>query len=150
MAEKYIDVAADALVFSREGNKLELLLVKRKFDPYMGEWALPGGFVNYDEDLEAAALRELHEETGVSLKEMKQLCTVGTPGRDPRGRTISIIHYAFADAAEHPATGGDDAAEARWVDVKDIDTMAFDHMEILEYAMQTLDLGPYRHRRAID
>jgi 8-oxo-dGTP diphosphatase len=150
MAEKYIDVAADALVFSRDGDDVELLLVRRKLEPFTGEWAFPGGFVNYGEDLEAAALRELEEETGVKLPGMKQLHTFGTPGRDPRGHTVSVVFYAFVNAYDHPITAGDDAAEAKWVSVKTIEALAFDHMEILEMAMQRLDLGPYSHRRSID
>ena len=139
MPEKFIDVAADALVFSRDGGYLQILLVKRKFEPCKGEWAFPGGFVNYEEDLEAAAIRELHEETGMTLPAMTQLHTFGTPGRDPRGRTISVVHYAFTNASAHKIAGGDDAEDAQWVNVKDIKTLAFDHMEILEFALQALE-----------
>ncbi len=126
------------MVFSGAGDGLQLLLVKRKNDPCKGMWAFPGGFVNYDEELEAAAIRELHEETGITIPAMQQLCAADKVDRDPRGRNISIIHYAFADAKDHNPVGADDAAEARWVDVKDIHELAFDHMEILAFAMKTL------------
>lgn len=136
--EKFIDVAADALVFSRDGGHLQILLVKRRDEPFKGEWAFPGGFVNYGENLEAAAIRELREETGVKLHTMTQLHTFGTPGRDPRGHTISVVHYAFVSIKDHVVIAGDDAEDAHWVNVKDIKSLAFDHMEILEFALQAL------------
>jgi len=138
------------MVFSRSGEELQLVLVKRKYEPFKGMWAIPGGFVNYDEELDAAVLRELHEETGMVLQSMKQLQTFGKPGRDPRGRTVSITYYAFADAKDHPVKGGDDAAEAHWVNVKDITEMAFDHKEVLEFAMKALELGPYKSRGGVE
>ena len=138
MPEKFIDLAADAMVFSKNGEHLQLLLVKRKFEPYKGKWAFPGGFVDYGEELEAAAIRELHEETGMVLTAMKQLHTFGTPGRDPRGHTVSVVHYAFVNPQDHTVAGGDDAEEAQWVYVKDIKDLAFDHMEILDFALQEL------------
>lgn len=150
MPEKFIDVAADALVFSRYGQELQLLLIKRKAGPFKGMWAFPGGFVNYGEELEAAAIRELQEETGVKLHAMKQLHTFGRPDRDPRGHTISIAHYAIVDARDHVAVAADDAEDAQWVNVKDITALAFDHMEILEYALQQLELGPYRNRGGVE
>ena len=127
------------MVFSRSSEHRQLVLVKRKYDPCKGMWALPGGFVNDDEELEAAAIRELEEETGMKLPAMKQLHTFGKVGRDPRGRTVSVTYYAFVNAKDHPVTGGDDAAEAHWVNVKDITEMAFDHMEVLGFALQSID-----------
>ena len=133
-----IKLAADALVFSKAGGHLQLLLIERGNDPFKGLWAFPGGYVENDEDLEPAAIRELHEETGMQLAAMKQLCAVGTPGRDPRGRSVSVIYYAIVDASTHNVKGGDDAAAAKWVNVKDITTLAFDHKAILDYALQQL------------
>jgi len=133
-----IKVAADAMVFAKGAEHLQLLLIKRKNDPFKGMWALPGGFVEDDEELEAAAIRELEEETGLKLPAMKQLYTFGKVGRDPRGRTISVTYYGFVNAGEHEVKGNDDAAEARWVNVKDITDMAFDHIEVLEFALQEL------------
>ena len=71
---------------------------------------------------------------------MKQLHTFGKPGRDPRGRTVSVTYYAILDK-KLPVTGGDDAAEAQWVSVKDIKEMAFDHMEVLQFALEQLGIG---------
>jgi 8-oxo-dGTP diphosphatase len=135
-----IFIAADAMVFRKENEQLQLLLVQRRNDPFKGMWAFPGGFVEEDEELEAAALRELEEETGLKLPALKQLCTVGTVNRDPRFRTVSVIHYAFIDAGNQQVAGGDDAADARWVNVKDITELAFDHVEILDNAL--LEIGP--------
>jgi len=138
MLVQNIKIAADAMVFSNGGEYLQLLLIKRKNDPFKGMWALPGGFVEDDEELEAAAIRELEEETRLKLSAMKQLHTFGKVGRDPRGRTVSATYYAFVNAADHKVEGNDDAAEAKWVNVKDITEMAFDHMEVLEFALQQL------------
>lgn len=150
MAGQHIMLTTDTLVFSRDGESLQLLVVERKSEPYKGMWALPGGFIDYNEDPEAAAIRELHEETGIKLTSVRQLHTFGKPGRDPRGHTVSIAHYAFVHSKDHPVKAGDDAAAARWIEVKDIDVLAFDHVEMLEMAMDALNLGPYRHRHRID
>ncbi len=138
MYPQNIKLTVDALVFSQSGEHWQLLLIERGNEPYKGMWAFPGGFVEDDEDLEAAAIRELQEETELLLPGMKQLHTFGTPGRDPRGRTVSIIYYAVTDAKSHAVKGADDAAQARWVNVKDIAAMAFDHKAILDFALQQL------------
>jgi len=134
-----IKLTADAMVFSGKGDELQLLLIRRGNDPYKGMWAIPGGFIEDDEDLEPAALRELEEETGLKIPHMTQLTTIGTPGRDPRGRTVSVVFYAFTDAGSHQVTGADDAAEAQWVKVSDIKELAFDHMQVLEYALGVIN-----------
>jgi 8-oxo-dGTP diphosphatase len=130
-----IKLAADAMVFSGKGDALQILLVRRKYEPYKGMWAIPGGFVEDDEELEAAAIRELQEETGLIVPTMTQLHTFGKVGRDSRGRTVTVTYYAFTDASTQKVQGGDDAAEAEWVYVKDITELAFDHMEMLHMAM---------------
>jgi 8-oxo-dGTP diphosphatase len=133
-----IKLAADAMVFSGKGDALQILLVRRKYEPYKGMWAIPGGFVEDDEELEAAAIRELQEETGLIVPAMTQLHTFGKVGRDSRGRTVTVTYYAFADAATQKVQGGDDAAEAEWVHVKGISELSFDHMEMLDMAMKTV------------
>ena len=138
MLNQNIKVTSDAVVFSHDGQLLQVLLVKRKFDPYKGQWAFPGGFVEDDEELEAAAIRELAEETGLKLTQMKQIQACGKPGRDPRGRTVSIIYYAFVEAKDHEVRAGDDAADAQWVNHEDIKELAFDHMEVLQFALHEL------------
>ncbi len=138
MLNQNIKVTTDAMVFSKGAEHLQILLVKRKNEPFKGMWAFPGGFVEDDEELETAATRELEEETGMKLPGMTQLHTFGKLGRDSRFRTVSVVYYAFADAKDHKVAGGDDAADAQWVNVKDLTELAFDHMEILEFALQEL------------
>ena len=138
MLVQNIYLTVDALIFSKAGPHLQLLLITRKNEPSKGMWAFPGGFVEDDEELEAAALRELNEETGISLSSLKQLHTFGKVGRDSRFRTVSVAFYGFVNAADHTVAGGDDAATAQWVKVEDIEEMAFDHFEILEFALQEL------------
>jgi len=138
MLHQNIKIAADAMIFSKSGDHWQLLLVKRKNEPFKGMWALPGGFVEDDKELEAAAIRELGEETGLKIPAMRQLHTFGKVGRDPRGRTVSATYYGFLDAPDQNVAGNDDAAEAKWVNIKDINTMAFDHREVLAFALQEL------------
>lgn len=130
-----IKVAVDAMVFAGTGDNLQLLLIKRKNPPYQGLWAIPGGFVEDDEELEAAAIRELEEETGLVVPAMQQLYAFGRVGRDTRFRTITITYYALIDNAT-PVLGADDATEAQWLPVKGITELAFDHMEMLEMAIK--------------
>jgi 8-oxo-dGTP diphosphatase len=132
-----IKVAVDAVVFAGKTNDLQLLLIKRKNDPYKGMWALPGGFVEDDEELDTAAMRELEEETGLKVNAMTQLYTFGRVGRDSRGRTVTVTYYTTIDAPL-PVAGADDATEAAWMPVKDITALAFDHMEMLEMALAKL------------
>ena len=137
MIDQHILLTVDALVFTKGTDGWQLLLVRRKNEPNKGMWAFPGGFVEDDEELEAAAIRELHEETGLLLSSMTQLHTFGKVGRDPRGRTVSVVYYAFTNEA-HKVEGADDAAEAAWINIKDITALAFDHMEILDLALDVL------------
>lgn len=130
-----IKVAVDAVVFAGKGQDLQLLLIKRKNDPYKGMWALPGGFVEDDEELDTAAMRELKEETGLKVPAMIQLYTFGRVGRDSRGRTVTVTYYTSIDSPQ-PVAGADDATEAAWVPVKDITALAFDHMDMLQMALE--------------
>jgi 8-oxo-dGTP diphosphatase len=117
--------------------KWKVLLIKRKNPPFRGHWALPGGFVEPDEPLEAAARRELLEETGVIPRSLEQLYTFGDPGRDPRGWTISVSYLATLDEVEGNALrprAGSDAAEAGWFDLSALPPLAFDHADILAHA----------------
>ncbi|TBW29120.1 NUDIX hydrolase [Gramella sp. KN1008] len=139
MAKQKIAVTVDSVVFCNSNNKFKVLLIKRKNDPFKEQWALPGGFVEEDEDLETAAKRELKEETGVKVASMEQVQAFGKPGRDPRGRTISIA-FLSRIFCEEELTAADDASEARWFNIEKLHGMdlAFDHDEIINVAQQFL------------
>jgi 8-oxo-dGTP diphosphatase len=143
-------VTVDLVVLTVRGDDLLVLVVRRGVSPYRGRWALPGGFVHDDEDLPAAAERELREETGVSADaHLEQLATYGSPRRDPRGRVVTIAHLALVPGLEG-ATAGTDAADARWVPARDLledaARLAFDHRRILgdgvERARAKLEYSP--------
>lgn len=122
-------VTTDCIIIKKIPT-IKILLIQRKSDPFAGKWALPGGFVEIDEDLKPGAIRELEEETSLRGIELTQFRTYGTPGRDPRGRTISVVYYGFAGEDVLPEAG-DDAAKAQWFDLDDLPHLAFDHAEII-------------------
>ncbi|HCD42503.1 MAG TPA: NUDIX hydrolase [Lachnoclostridium sp.] len=113
-------VTVDMLIFAvdEEETETEILLIKRKNHPCIGQWAIPGGFVNVDESLETAAARELEEETGLKGICMEQLYSWGNVKRDPRTRVISVSYMAAVPKDQLTPEAGDDAAEARWFQVK--------------------------------
>lgn len=131
-------VVVDCVVFGLDGDLLKVLLIRRDRDPFEGRWALPGGFVDMDEPLESAALRELKEETGVGDLFLEQLYTFGDPHRDPRGRVISVAYYALVKLSDHKPVAADDARDAEWVDVKLATKLAFDHDTVLKTALDRL------------
>ncbi|MFB6316945.1 NUDIX domain-containing protein [Saccharicrinis sp. FJH54] len=108
-----------------------VLLIQRKNNPFRNNWALPGGFVEMEEELEEAAIRELQEETGIEIPQLHQFKTYGTVNRDPRGRTISIIYYKCIES-EYKAVANDDAGDAGWYSVDNLPDLAFDHKKIIE------------------
>lgn len=132
-------VTVDVVIFSLRTERLKVLLVQRGEEPFKGMWALPGGFVHIDEGLEEAALRELHEETGVQEAYLEQLYTYGEPERDPRGRVITVAYFALipTDAPVQVAASGD-ACDVRWVPIEDLPELAFDHDQIVAYALRRL------------
>ncbi len=129
-----IFVTVDICVFRNVGRENELLLIRRGNDPFKGKWALPGGFVEVDEDLEDAARRELKEETMIAAGEMRQLAAYGKPGRDPRQRTVSIVFVTMVEDSAS-AMAGDDAAEAQWFPIDSMPAAAFDHDVIIKDAI---------------
>jgi 8-oxo-dGTP diphosphatase len=134
-------VTVDAVVLTIRDDALQALVVTRGSEPFKGRLALPGGFVNVDEDLGVAMRRELVEETGISLRaaRVEQLATYGRPDRDPRSRTVSVAYLATVTEVAEPA-GSDDAADARWHPVAWLlarrDRLAFDHRVILREAVE--------------
>lgn len=132
------EVTVDVVIFTILDNALSVLLIRRGVAPNKDDWAIPGGFVRDDESLDAAARRELHEETGVSDVYLEQLYTFGEPHRDPRGRIVTVAYYALI-ASDRQLHEGTDAVEARWWPIAALpDRLAFDHAAILEYAVQRL------------
>ncbi len=140
-------VAVDCVIFGLDAQStLRLLLIRRRDAPFRGKWALPGGFVRVDdggdqgEDLEAAARRELEEETGARVAYLEQLATFGKPMRDPRGRVISVAYMALVRASDHAVVGGDDAAEAKWTPIQEAlaASLAFDHGDVVRTAIARL------------
>jgi 8-oxo-dGTP diphosphatase len=131
-------VTVDVIIFTLREGDLQVLLIKRRNPPFEGMWAIPGGFVDIGESLEEAALRELEEETGVRDVYLEQLYTFGDVGRDPRGRVITVAYFALVPASSIDPHAGSDAAEARWWSAYDLPSLAFDHKDILAYALQRL------------
>jgi 8-oxo-dGTP diphosphatase len=139
-------VTVDVVIITREPEP-RVLLIRRKHDPFAGMWAIPGGFVDMDEPLEAAARRELQEETGVQAGELEQLQTFGDPGRDPRGRTISVVYLARVDPGQVNPEAADDAAEVGWHRLRQPPPLAFDHARILAFARKRLEGGKSKTAR---
>src|SRR5215475_9348121 len=131
-------VTVDVLMMSLRQRDLQILLIKRRSWPYEGMWAIPGGFVNMDESLETAVKRELHEETGVEDVYLEQLYTFGDPGRDPRTRVITVVYFALLDSERLQVKAASDAADVGWFSVYALPQLAFDHEQIIEYALNRL------------
>lgn len=130
-------VTVDIVLFTLRERRLHVLLIRRLGTPFEGSFALPGGFVLENESLDAAAQRELQEETGVVAGSEKvyleQLYTFGEPGRDPRGRVVTVAYYALVPNSQ-VLKAGTDAADAAWFAVDELPPLAFDHTAVIEYA----------------
>lgn len=127
-------VTTDCLIFRKIDSVWNVLLIERGNEPFKGYWALPGGFLEMEEDLDACAARELQEETRLTGIELHQLYAFGAPNRDPRHRTISVAYWGV-DHTERQAVGSDDAVEARWFALDKLPSLAFDHEQILQKAL---------------
>lgn len=138
LSSPYPAVSTDVVIFTIRDGKLQLLLIKRGRDPYKGMWALPGGFVRPDEDLATSAMRKLEEETGVTGVYLEQLYTFGHPDRDPRGRIVSVAHYALvaSERLQSRATTNAEAVGCFAIDA--LPPLAFDHSEIVAVAHRRL------------
>ncbi len=130
-------VTVDIALLHPSSSDVHVLLIRRSLDPWKGAWALPGGYVEQFEPLEDAAARELKEETGIDGIELRQIGAFGDPGRDPRGRTISVAYGAVVDSLI-TATAGDDADAAQWVRFENTMELAFDHSLIIRRACELL------------
>lgn len=137
-------VTVDLVVFAFDPQvgRVSTLLIRRKHDPFAGQWALPGGFLDLEETAEDGARRELREETGLASEgPVAPLGAFSAPGRDPRGRTISLAFAALLGGPIPEVGGSDDAAEAAWQDLAQVQGLAFDHDEILDAARDWLRLA---------
>jgi 8-oxo-dGTP diphosphatase len=121
-----------------DDTELKVLLIQRALAPFKGTWALPGGFVRIDETLEEAARRELEEETGLRKVFLEQLYTFGVVDRDPRERVVSVAYYALVNLSDHNVQAATDASDAGWFGVHDVPSLAFDHSDILQMALDRL------------
>jgi 8-oxo-dGTP diphosphatase len=131
-------VTVDAAIFRKTDTGWEILLIKRGNEPFLGMWALPGGFVDMDETLEQAVVRELQEETGLQGINLEQLHTFSAVNRDPRHRTISTVFLGIIPGLQLKAVAGDDALDARWFRVDQLPELAFDHADVMKFALQKL------------
>lgn len=126
-------VTTDCVVFTQE-EEPKVLLIQRGNEPYKGCWAFPGGFMNMEETAEECAVRELKEETGLTVTRIQLIGAYSKVNRDPRGRTISIAYLAIVDAPT-AVSGMDDAAKAAWFPLSSLPDLAFDHQDIMADAI---------------
>ena len=131
-------IAVDVVLLTIQGGTLKVLLVKRRQPPYRGAWALPGGIVGGEESVDAAALRELQEETNIGTIYLEQLYTFGEPARDPRGRVITVAYYALVNWQRFELKARQRVSEAQWFAVTRLPVLAFDHRRIVDYALERL------------
>ena len=132
-------LTVDCIVFGLNAQQeLKVMLIQRNIPPFQGQWAIPGGFVRIDETLEAAALRELQEETGIHHIFLEQLYTFGDLGRDPRDRTVTVAYFALINLVEQKIQASTDARAAEWFAISNIPQLAFDHNQILQVAIARL------------
>jgi len=132
-------LTVDIAIFQQHGAQVQVLLIQRGQNPFAGSWALPGGFVNMVESLEQSAARELEEETGLVVPDLEQVHTYGDPGRDPRGRVISVAYTALLDRNNGlNLLASSDAAAAGWFPSADLPELAFDHKQIIQDAYELI------------
>ncbi len=132
-------LTVDCVVFGLdEQDSLKVMLILRKLPPFQGQWALPGGFVHLDENLEEAALRELREETGIENVFLEQLYTFGAVNRDPRERIVTVAYYALVNLREYNIEATTDAMDAAWFAIDELPKLPFDHQQIFEMALNRL------------
>ncbi len=133
-------LTVDLVVFAFDDTdpELKVMLIERGLNPFKGQWALPGGFVHVGEAVDAAARRELEEETGLKKIYLEQLGTYGAPDRDPREHVVTVAHFALVNLHGHTVQASTDAANAAWFPVVDPPTLAFDHPQILDDALTRL------------
>lgn len=131
-------VSVDVVIFALRENDLQVLLVCRERPPFAEMWAIPGGLVGPNEGLQAAASLKLEEETGLTDVYLEQLYTFGEPTRDPRDRVITVAYFAAVPATRIVPRAAEDSEHVRWWSIYHLPRLAFDHGEILTYALRRL------------
>ena len=127
-------VTADSVVFGFDGHTLHVLLIERGVQPFLGMWALPGGFMRIDETVEECARRELHEEAGITEVYLEQFHVFSSVRRDPRERVVTVAFFAMVRKSDFELLAGDDAKNASWFEIDSLPPLAFDHSDIIDKA----------------
>jgi 8-oxo-dGTP diphosphatase len=131
-------LSVDMMIVDTEQTPLKVLLIQRLHDPFKDQWALPGGFMEIDETLEQAAIRELKEETSLTIESVEQIGAFSTVDRDPRTRVITCGFLAIRPRGQE-AMAADDAKQAEWFSLEELPDLAFDHHEILAQGLALLN-----------
>jgi 8-oxo-dGTP diphosphatase len=132
-------LTADAVIFSKSEEGLDVLLIRRAHEPFKDCWAFPGGYVNIDEVIDDAVHRELEEETNLSNVSLKRFDIFDDPDRDPRERTVTVVYYGFLHGSKEAVKARDDAADAKWFPVNNLPELAFDHSVILKKLLEEVE-----------
>jgi len=140
--EDTLRLAVDILVFTIIKNKLNVLLIKRRNPPFKGMYAIAGGFVKVDESIRDAVNREIYEETGLKGLKLHQLHAFGTPGRDPRGRVVTVSYIGLVNADKVSPKASDDAIDAKFFPIENLPELAFDHKKIIDFGIGELKRIP--------
>lgn len=134
-------ITVDAVIFTGIKTCWEVLLIQRKNNPYQNLWALPGGFLDENEDPDDAAIRELQEETSLSLQNLEPFGFWGRPGFDPRGHTISLAYWGIISRNDHDLKAADDALNLAFFPIQSLPQLAFHHNEVVSLAIKRLTEG---------
>lgn len=139
--KNHYPLSVDCVIFGYDNMQLQVALIERKKAPYIGQWALPGGFLEGSETIEQAAFRELQEETGIHNIYLEQFHVFSNPDRDPRGRVITVAFFALIKSNDIQLIATQDAAQAQWFSAYKLPKLAFDHDEIYKKALETLRIA---------
>ena len=131
MDDQFPKLTTDGVIVEND----KILLIRRKYNPFEGRWALPGGFVEYGETTESAVVREVFEETGLHTRILRLVGVYSDPNRDPRGHTITVVYLLEVVGGE--MRSGDDSSDAKFFNLNGLPELAFDHGKIIQEALQS-------------